>query len=220
MDYFPRNPHIHPFTSTPPDRQGARRPLPVYSPPVFRLTSTEILNVLYTPGPCVSPGEGGLEVGSFSALGSRRHQPDNGPRAGLGTLLWGLPLPLLPRLHAPSGHPWCSLSCQMLPVILFSRSHACPRFEIQAPARVPAAGTPTAAPFPGRRPWRRPPGALGPSALSSRGAPALCVEVALSCGVGLWMHVCLWCSQRWWAGAGRKGDPGQLSERRKRRPSC
>lgn len=34
---------------------GPSAPSPVYPPPVFRLTSTEILNVLYSPGPaCVT----------------------------------------------------------------------------------------------------------------------------------------------------------------------
>lgn len=68
-----------------PSRQaGARRPRPVYSPPVFRLTSTEILNVLYTPGPCVSPGEGGIQVGSFSALGAEGTSRTPGAQHGLG----------------------------------------------------------------------------------------------------------------------------------------
>lgn len=69
LGYFPRIPHIHPSQATPPERQGALCPLPMYSPPVFRLTSTEILNVLYSPGPvCVAKMREGRNIKAERSL--------------------------------------------------------------------------------------------------------------------------------------------------------
>lgn len=51
LGLFPKNPPHTPFHKPPLLRGGGPLPLsPVYCPPVFCLTSTEILNVLYSPG--------------------------------------------------------------------------------------------------------------------------------------------------------------------------
>lgn len=58
LGLFPKKPPHTPLHKPPlPRGRGPSAPFPMYSPPVFCLTSTEILNVLSSPGPaCVSKG--------------------------------------------------------------------------------------------------------------------------------------------------------------------
>lgn len=63
-----------PSQATPPKRQGALCPLPYILLPVFCLTSTEILNVLYSLGPvCVTKGVGVEQKGFSGGLGASGH---------------------------------------------------------------------------------------------------------------------------------------------------
>lgn len=78
LGLFPKKPPHTPLHKPPlPRGRGPSAPSPMYSPPVFCLTSTEILNVLSSPGPvCVSKGgedavgSGGSCRGSCCKCGS------------------------------------------------------------------------------------------------------------------------------------------------------
>lgn len=177
-------PTYTPSQATPPKRQGALAPSPVYSPPVFCLTSTEILNVLYTPGPVCHQARGeSIKAGNCSALGSWGQEAPAGQwgplserSAGWGVGLCarlrsatGLPaatqLPCFscPRSHVPPGILWCFLSSQMAHHFFLLKSPLAPvpRFEIQLPVQVFSAGSPAAGHF-----------YLGLSPVSSWGLPA------------------------------------------------
>lgn len=178
LGLFPKKPPHTPLHKHPSREAGARRPRPVYSPPVFRLTSTEILNVLYTPGPCVSPGEGGMEVGSVSAPGGggQRAPAGNGPRVGAGAgtsqppYHRAFPCPSCP-LHAPSAVPSVFFQARCSPS--FSPKVTLAPVASQVPARCSRQGVPLRHPSLGTalEPSAR---ALGPSAMSSRRLPASC----------------------------------------------
>lgn len=80
LGLFPKKPPHTPLHKPPlPRGRGPSAPSPVYSPPVFRLTSTEILNVLYTPGPvCVTRWGRGRGERLLWGAGGRRCQRDRG----------------------------------------------------------------------------------------------------------------------------------------------
>lgn len=65
LGLFPKKPPHTPLHKPPlPRGRGPSAPSPMYSPPVFCLTSTEILNVLSSPGPVY------VSKGGEDALGS------------------------------------------------------------------------------------------------------------------------------------------------------
>ncbi|ELK00317.1 MyoD family inhibitor [Pteropus alecto] len=127
LGLFPKKPPHTPLHKAPlPRGRGPSAPSPVYSPPVFRLTSTEILNVLYTPGPvCVTRwGRGGIKAegllcsGELGAGGASRTV--GAPAGALSVVRKSLHSPVFSQDHN-------------LPQLL-------PRFEIQVPALVFSAG--------------------------------------------------------------------------------
>lgn len=84
LGLFPKKSLHTPLHKPPLSRgRGPSAPFPMYSPPVFCLTSTEILNVLYSPGPaCVAEVREGRGVTaqrlSWAAEGVGRRRPIGG----------------------------------------------------------------------------------------------------------------------------------------------